>query len=339
LNAETHKRITQAVIQRVGLSGPITFIVKGSADPDILPDYEYRPYVTARGRIRYRRVRMTHHGNLDWAKRTATSARHSLLRSEDAPPSSSASVFRKLFRRTREHLLSKAFYQAGRTLHYLQDSVIISPKIDKSVHNQVESSCRYLDPTLYVRNVTTRTPTGKAETYKEIESVKATKEPLKAMVAALKHSYAVLSSIFSSSKVPPRLGELGNYSYKRFKENRKYLLAYLGLLMMIPTALLIKLLSLFVLLTLLPSLYVAYLGIIVTLSKDMNTVLRTATRVDRGVCYIIGGALLTALLLWQLLPLLQILAVILLYLIFFRFPEWNRVKAEIDWFRWSEDGS
>lgn len=71
--------------------------------------------------------------------------------------------------------------QAGRALHYLQDNVIVSPKVDKSVHDEMERACRRLDPAVCALEMESRELVGKKETYKEIESVKAVDVPSQAM--------------------------------------------------------------------------------------------------------------------------------------------------------------
>lgn len=101
---ETHRRITQTAAGKLKLPELIELALSEASEaPDRHPDYETRIYVNARGRVRTHMVRIRHHGTpLRVIKKTATKARHYLLKSEQAPPESEAGRLRKFFGRTRE---------------------------------------------------------------------------------------------------------------------------------------------------------------------------------------------------------------------------------------------
>lgn len=129
MDAKTHEQITQVVSGLLGFSEPIkSILTEQSAAPDIIPDYEMKTYVTYRGRIRTKQVRIRHHGTpLRTIKKYVISARYLFLKVGDVPPTSEASWLCRLLGQTRENLFNKTCLKTGRVCASL--TTIIFPII------------------------------------------------------------------------------------------------------------------------------------------------------------------------------------------------------------------
>jgi len=330
---ETHRRITEAVCEALGLPEHVTSILRESSiAPDYAPDYEYRVVTTAKGRTVIRRVRVKHHGTPRWLiKKYVKDARRLVLKATRAPPMQEAGVLRKIFGLTREHMLTKAYRKLGRALHYIQDNVVVGPDTNKALHDKIERECRRLDPRDFVKGV--KAPVGKQETYKEIESIQQQSDALNAMRMAVKHSLVVVSSVLSPPEAPPDLNKLANEAYRYFKTVRVPLAVVSSLPLIVSLVLLIEV-SPFALAVLFLSFYLMLLGLLVALRRDINSVLASAQRIHSTLKALGVSAALLSLLLWNGLFLAPILPATLLYFAFLRFKAWREIKDEVDWFIW-----
>jgi hypothetical protein len=324
MDAGSHKAITLAVASALGIEDSRSRkIAQAATTPDLMPDYAVKTYVTRTGKIRTRRVRATHHGApLSLLKKNAVKARHLWL----------------------EGRKDEADYMVGRLLHYLQDGSIPSPKMNKTLHDNLERECSRLDPESFMEEAEKFTPVGKTETFKVLFNEKVASTPEGAMKEALKSSFSVASSIFSSIFPPPKFSSLGREAYNFFKSRSKELFLYslLWICLLIPLCIGVASHAEFIILPPV-GLFTAFLAgvivyngicmLIVALSKNMNQVLYKIRWIHR---WILPNSVLTilAVLYHVIIPMMAIPVVLLVYFRFLASPAWKAIKEEVDWYRW-----
>ena len=341
MDAEVHRRIAETIAAWLRLpSGATRALCEGSEAPDRLPDYDVKPYLTTRGRIGVRKTRIPHHATPPrLIKRTITQARQIVLKSEKLPVGSEANWLSKLLRRTRGDRLSDASYILGRALHYIQDNTVFPYSEDSYTHDLVERGCRRLDPSSCVEKTELHRPIGKMETYEEIESIEPADNSSETMRRATKHSFAVASSVLSSSQAPPKLNTLGNDVYRFFKIRQIPLLLISILLFLVTnlsgSALDEEAAFVFGLLVGLPSICLSLLGFGVALLTDINAVLRLARWTYPVIICLGAGTTVTVLLLRQFGPIMPFLLITSFHLLFLWHPAWGPVRNNVYWFDWA----
>jgi len=346
MDGEVHRRIARTIAAWLRLPSKVMWaLCDGSEAPDRIPDYGVKPYLTSaramtRRRIKTRKVRIPHHNTpRKMIKRTIAQAREIALKSEALPVESEANWFSKLLRRTREDRLSEASYLLGRALHYIQDNTVFPHNEDSYTHDLVERGCRRLDPSTCVEKAELRRLVGKMETYEEIDSVEPSDDSFEAMRRATIHSFAVVSSVLSSSQAPPKLNALGNDVYRFFKM-RQIPLLFISILLLLITNLSGSGLDeeatfIFGVLVAFPSLCLSFLGFGVALLTNINAVLRLARWTSAVIVCLGAGATLTVLSLRQLGPIMPFLLITSVHLLFLWHPAWSVVRKNVYWFDWA----
>jgi len=241
----------------------------GVMSPDLAPDYDYKVYLTPRGRLRVRRTRIKHHEpNPSLLKKYVIEARHRWIKGR---------------RKEAARLI-------GRTLHYIGDSTIISPSKDEELHDRMERECSRIDPRNVIGDLNLFKPVGKRETLRvlldSLEEAVAS-SALEAVKRTLSTSFSIISSTLSPPAAPERFRELGGRCREYFGERRRLILLLSLLLTILPFIALI-LLSLelkpviafaSLIPTITPSMIAGISAAILYRSRDMNTALYSARRV------------------------------------------------------------
>ena len=303
----------------------------GAKSPDLAPDYDYKVYLTYRGRLRVRKTRIRHHEpSPSLLKKYVVEARHRWIKGR------------------RE----EAARLVGRTLHYIGDSAIISPSKDEKLHDRMERECSRIDPRNVIGDLNLFKPVGKRETLRvlldSLEEGPAS-SALEAVKRTLSTSFSIISSILSPPTAPREFRELGGRCCEYFRERRRLLVLLSLLLTILPFIALIllslKLKPVIALASLIPSIVPSMIagisGMILYGPRDMNTALYSARRVYGMLPWIIIGVVISGLIISgmgctviaiSLTP--EIIMVIIAYLRLFNIMEWRRIKDEIDWFMW-----
>ena len=330
--AKTHEILAREAARLAGVDERlIPDLCLAARSPDLAPDYDYKVYLTHRGRLRVRRTRIKHHEpNPGLLKKYVIEARHRWIRGR------------------RE----EAAKLVGRALHYIGDSMIISPSKDKDLHDRMERECSRIDPRDLIGDLSLFRPIGKRETLRVlVESLESgpASSALEAVKRTLSTSFSIISSTLSPSTAPERFRVLGDRCHESFRERRKFILILSLILTMLPFIALIllslKLKPVIALASLIPtiapSMTAGISGMILYGPRDMNTALYSARRVYGMLPWIIIGVIISGLIISgmgcmaiaiSLTP--EVIMVIIAYRRLFNIIEWKRVKDEIDWFMW-----
>ena len=337
MDAETHRKITETVARWLALPAELTeSLMEGSVAPDRSPDY----WTSLTASLTTKRRRIRHHGTpFGLLKRTVAEARQIFLKSQKLPVRSEAGWLRKWLGRTRENLACQASHLLGRALHYIQDNTVFPYAEDRYTHDSVERGMRRLNPSSCVKKTQLHRLVGKMETYQEIDSVEAADKSSEAMRKAVTHTFAIVSSVLSSSEAPPRLNTLGNSVYRFFKTRQISLLVF-SILLVITTDLAGSPLNeeasfTFGLLVGIPSICLSLLGLGVALLMDINTVLQLARWMYPTVICLGAGSAVTVLSVGQLAPATPLLLVISYHYLFLQSPAWSRIRNDVYWFTWT----
>jgi len=330
--ARTHEILTREAARLAGVDERlIPELCLGAKSPDLAPDYDYEVYLTHRGRLRVRRMRIKHHEpNLGLLKKYVVEARHRWIKGR------------------RE----EAARLVGRALHYIGDSAIISPSKDEELHDRMERECSRIDPRNVIGDLRLFKPVGKRETLRVlVESLEKGPAPsaLEAVKRTLSTSFSIISSILSPPTAPREFRELGGRCHEYFKERGMLILLLSLLLTMLPFIALILLslelkpviafASLVPAIT--PSMIAGASAVILYRSRDMNAALYSARRVYGMLPWIIVGVVISGLIMFGMgymaiviLLAPEIIMTIIAYLRLFNSLEWKEIKDEVDWFTW-----
>jgi len=336
MRAETHRALALIAGKLAKLDkNLLPYLIEGAEAPDKLPDYTYQSYITYRGRVRYRKVRVRHHGApFDVIKSTIIEARREWLKGRK----------------------ERAAGLAGRVLHYIGDGSIVSPSVNEKLHEKMERECAKIDPRSLLNKLKLVRPVGKRQTLEIAKKVQPAENAVQAILNTLTISFGVISSIFSSHKAPEKFLRIGKKYYNHLKTNKGslfilsvlfivfpildvgFLSFQLGadLIAMIETSLIS--LGWF----LIPSWVMGLSGMIMFKSNDLNRCLYSARRMYKWMKGLIIGVIVSGIILFSinLIPLCLMTIItggsLLLtnYFKFFRLEEWRRIKDEIDWFKW-----
>jgi hypothetical protein len=338
MHASTHRAITEAVAERLGIGQPERRILTEAATaPDVAPDYQAQPYLTRTGRLRVREVRVRHHGTPSGLmKSLAVKARHLFLSSLKTKPEAEAGFLRRLLGRTRERLARKAARTAGRLLHYIQDNAVPSPSADRAAHDSVERACERMDPRPFAGGPC---PVGKIQTLSEIESVSPSADAEKAMEGAVAHSYRILGSVLGPPSPPEELAKKAREAYGYFTSRWARFLLYpiiAILLLTIPNAIFRSNLAP---LAPLPFLFLLLLATPLVEPMWMDTALKSCQKLHPAVKWGVAFEVLLASADYALgvIPATALSAAVLLvafWALLLRHPSWKVVRPEADWFLW-----
>ena len=330
--ARTHEILTREAARLAGVDERlIPELCLGAKSPDLAPDYDYKVYLTYRGRLRVRKTRIKHHEpNPSLLKKYIVEARHRWIKGR------------------RE----EAARLVGRTLHYVGDSTIISPSKDEELHDRMERECSRMDPRHVIGDLNLFKPVGKRETLRVLlESLEEgpALSALEAVKRTLSTSFSIISSTLSPPTAPERFRELGGRCCEYFRERRRLILLLSLLLTILPFIALIFLsLELrpaiafaSLIPTIIPSMVAGVSAAILYRSRDMNTALYSARRVYGMLPWIIVGGVISGLITFgmgymaiAISPTPEIIMTIIAYLRLFNTSKWKEIKDEIDWFTW-----
>ena len=313
----THREITAVIAKKI-INFPSEYILPlctNSESPDTIPDYEKQTYITAKGKIGTKKVRVRHHGTpYRIIRGYVLNARHYWLR---------------------DNKRKGSFRFAGRALHYIQDNFVPSPSYDKKLHDSIERGASYLNPEKFIQEENFEISIGKKETFRKIGEIKPFTDIINSLKNATKFSYIIAGSIFSSIFAPQNFNDIANKAFNKFKEKTGYILIYsiVLLLSVIVFSILKKEIGF---ISSIPSLVLSVMGLIIIISKDINLVLRIAQKIDiivisSALCYIgfISYDLLTGI--------IQLPLFLGYYFSFFWFSNWRKIKGEVDWYIWKKD--
>jgi len=326
--ARTHEILTREAARLAGVDERlIPELCLAAKSPDLAPDYDYEVYLTHRGRLRVRRMRLKHHEpNPGLLKKYVVEARHRWIKGR------------------RE----EAARLVGRALHYIGDSAIISPSKDEDLHDRMERECSRIDPRNVIGDLSLFKPVGKRETLRVlVESLEKGPAPsaLETVKRTLSTSFSIISSILSPPTAPKEFRELGGQCHEYFRERGKLilLLTILPLIALVLLSLELKpviaLASVVPAIT--PSMIAGVSAAILYRSRDVNTALYSARRVYGMLPWIIVGVAVSGLIMFgmgyviiSILLTPEIIMTIVAYLRLFNSLEWKEVKDEVDWFTW-----
>lgn len=313
--AAVHRKITLTVCREAKVPQQLTSILsESSAELDEVPDYEVKTYITSTGRLKVKRVRVKHHGaRKKFLKKLAMESRYRWLRGDIVSSASSG----------------------GRLLHYIQDGVVPSPRLDRNRHDYIERRSAELNLKEVLEKTEFKKPEGKVETFKTLELVKPEFEAKEALRKALELSYATVSSILSPSKAPEHLNHLANQAYGSFKNRWKLALPYYTVLILLPVYFILQ--STYPALTapsFLPSWILAGTGLTIILFRDVNKVLKAARAIPKWTILSNIACLALYLELNVAVAVAYFIFIASSYLIYPRSEAWRRVGKEVDWFKW-----